>query len=103
MFFITKDTVPDGMGFSTFGPMHLIWLACIIACIITAAMLYKRLGEKQRGVMRIVIGFAIIFLEVSKDIFHGTYIRCGEGDYRCSPQQVNEMLENKKDNKEYLW
>ena len=40
---------------------------------------------------------------IGKDIFHGTYIRCGEGDYRCSPQQVKEMLENKKDNKEYLW
>ena len=79
MFFITKDTVPDGMGFSTFGPMHLIWLACIIVCIIAAAMLYKRLDDKKRRIMRIVIGSAIIFLEDSKDIFHGIVGEFGVG------------------------
>jgi len=33
---------------------------------------------------------------IGKDIFQGTYIRCGEGDYRCSPEQVREMINNSK-------
>ena len=30
---------------------------------------------------------------IGKDMYHGTYIRCGEGDYRCSPEQVKTMIE----------
>ena len=30
---------------------------------------------------------------IGKDVYHGTYIRCGEGDYRCSPEQVKTMIE----------
>lgn len=26
MFFETKDSIPEGLGFSTFGGTHLIWL-----------------------------------------------------------------------------
>ena len=41
---------------------------------------------------------------IGKDIYHGTYIRCGEGDYRCTPEQVKEIIENnKKDKEDYIW
>ena len=33
---------------------------------------------------------------IGKDIFHGTYIRCGEGDYRCTAEQVKDMIEECK-------
>jgi len=79
MFFVTKDTIPEGVGFSTFGPMHLIWLAAIVLCIITAAIVYKRLDDQKRKIMRVVIGSAILLLEISKDIFHGIVGEFGVG------------------------
>lgn len=33
---------------------------------------------------------------IGKDVFHGTYVRCGEGDYRCSVEQVKQMIEYSK-------
>ncbi len=79
MFFMTKGTIPEGVGFSTFGPMHLIWLACIVICIIAAAVLYKRLDEKKRHIMRWIIGGSIVLLEIVKDIFHGVVGEFGVG------------------------
>ena len=79
MFFVTKDTIPEGVGFSTFGPMHLIWLAAIVLCIITAAIVYKRLDDQKRRIMRVVIGSAILLLEIAKDIFHGIVGEFGVG------------------------
>ena len=32
---------------------------------------------------------------IGKDMNHGTYIRCGEGDFRCSPEQVKAMIEKR--------
>lgn len=29
---------------------------------------------------------------IGKDMFHGTYIRDGDGDYRCSHEQVRAMI-----------
>ncbi len=34
---------------------------------------------------------------IGKDMFHGSYIRCGEGDYRCTPEQVREMINKSKE------
>ncbi len=79
MFFVTKDTIPEGVGFSTFGPMHLIWLAAIVLCIIIAAIVYKRLDDQKRRIMRVVIGSAILLLEIAKDIFHGIVGEFGVG------------------------
>jgi len=39
---------------------------------------------------------------IGKDVYQGTYIRCGEGDVRCTAQQVRKMIEEMK-NGEYLW
>lgn len=79
MFFISKDNIPEGVGFSTFGPMHLIWLLCILLGIIGAAILYKRLDESKRRVMRIIVGSAVVLLEIIKDIYHGIIGEFGVG------------------------
>lgn len=79
MFFITKDNIPEGVGFATFGPMHLIWLACTVLCCVLAAILYKRLDDKQRRVMRIIVGSSIVLLEIIKDIFHAIVGEFGVG------------------------
>lgn len=79
MFFVSKSNIPEGVGFSTFGPMHLIWLASIIVCIVAAAALYKRLNDKQRHTMRIVIGGCVVLLEIVKDIYHSIIGEFGVG------------------------
>lgn len=34
---------------------------------------------------------------IGKDIYHGTYIRNGEGDCRCSHNEVRQMIEKAKE------
>lgn len=68
MFFATKETVPEGVGFSTFDRTHLLWLVAILLFSVVAIVFYRKLNTKNRNVMRIVIGSAIVLLEVIKDI-----------------------------------
>ena len=82
VFFMSKDTVPEGVGFSTFGVGHLIWLVGIIAAIILATVIYKRLDEKGRKIMRLAVGGIILFLEISKNFYH---IIMGEFSYAYLP------------------
>ena len=39
---------------------------------------------------------------IGKDMYQGTYIRNGEGDCRCTPQQVRQMAEELRKDK-YIW
>lgn len=82
MFFMSKDNVPEGVGFATFGVEHLIWLFCIVAGIVAASFVYKRLDEKKRNVMRLTVGIIIVLLEIAKNIFH---IVKGEFSYGYLP------------------
>ena len=68
MFFKTKETVPEGVGFSTFGVTHLIWLLCLFALIILGVFVYRKLDKKNRNLMRIILGSYIVFQEFLKDI-----------------------------------
>lgn len=68
MFFYTKDTVPEGMGFKTFGATHLIWLACLAAVGVFAAFVYRRLNPQKRNIMRIILGCYIVFQEMLKNV-----------------------------------
>ncbi len=68
MFFETKDTIPEGFGFSAFGLSHLIWLAVLVIACIAAALIYKRLGNSSRKLMRKILGISIVATEMLKDI-----------------------------------
>ena len=67
MFFSTKETVPEGVGFSTFGSTHLIWLAAIVLAWAAAMLVYRKLDTHKRNIMRIVLGGVIVFNEILKD------------------------------------
>ena len=58
MFFKTKDTIPEGLGFETFGPTHLIWLLVAVVLCVLACVLYKRLSDGKRKIMLTVLGAA---------------------------------------------
>lgn len=68
MFFMTKDDIPEGLGFSTFGALHIIWLIAILAFCITSTIIYKRLNTKHRKIMRTAFGCIIVFLEMLKNV-----------------------------------
>lgn len=68
MFFLTKDTVPEGVGFSTFGTTHLLWLLAIVIIWFTGIFIYLKSADNKRRIMRIVVGCIVVFLELSKDL-----------------------------------
>lgn len=68
MFFETKETVPEGVGFATFGVTHLIWLAALTAFCIAAVLIYKKLSIRRRGIMLTALGAVIVLMEIIKDI-----------------------------------
>lgn len=67
MFFETKDSIPEGLGFSTFGGTHLIWLIVTVLMWATAIFVYRKLGTKGRTAFRITLGSIIVATEIIKD------------------------------------
>ncbi len=82
MFFTTKENIPEGVGFSTFGTTHLLWLAATITACIAAMLVYKKLSERGRKIMLITVGSLIVANEISKNI---ALISLGEFGYAYLP------------------
>ena len=68
MFFETKDSIPEGLGISTFGIIHLIWLFSFAVICVAWAIIYAKLSTRQRNIAIKVLGWFIIFLEMSKNV-----------------------------------
>lgn len=80
-FWYTSDTIPEGLGFSYFGSLHLITLAISLAVLITNCLVYRRLGEKGRGVWRKTVALLLVADELFMSIpmmvmgiFHVKYL-----------------------------
>ena len=68
MFFVTKDNIPEGMGFRAFGLVHLLWLlAGLLLCIAVCAF-YRKLSADERRILLTVLGAGIFLLEIVKDL-----------------------------------
>ena len=68
MFFKSKETIPEGMGFSTFGVTHLIWLLALALFCGGAVIFYRKANAKTRKIARTVLGASVVLLEIIKDI-----------------------------------
>ncbi len=68
MFFLTKEAIPEGVGFSTFGLTHLIWLVSLSILGLILIVTYRKLDTNKRNVMRIVVGLIVVFHEIFRDI-----------------------------------
>ncbi len=76
MFFMTKDDLPDGVGFSTFDVTHLLWILTGVLLCIGACILYKKLSPKGQRRMLVILGIYIVFQEMLKNlvlIFKGEF------------------------------
>ena len=65
-FLHTSDTIPDGMGWTHFCPMHLLWIAGAAAFTLVLSKQYRRSDEERRGVMRKGLALALIADELFK-------------------------------------
>ncbi len=80
-FWYTSDTIPKGLGYSHFGPLHLTWL-CVCALITVANCIwYRRLGERGRANWRKAVAVLLLADELFKLIpmwilgtFHVKYL-----------------------------
>ena len=75
-FFDTTDSIAEGLGFSLFDTLHLLWLGVAFVCVIANLIGYRRLGERGRGTWRKVIAWLLIGDELFK-----MAILIGSGQY----------------------
>ena len=65
MFYETKDSIPEGFGFSTFGVTHLIWLfSFVVLCV-----------RRSIGCM---------YFAVSKELFFCDFFSCTNTGEECN-------------------
>ena len=58
----TVETVSEGVGFSHFGGLHLLWLAGGAVFMLALGLCYRSRDEKQRAAMRkaMALGFNLL-------------------------------------------
>ena len=67
-FFCTSETIPSGLGFSHYGPVHIFWLCLFGAATLLSCLHYRSLGDSGRSVWRKVIAVLLIADELYKQI-----------------------------------
>ncbi|MBE6750342.1 MAG: TIGR02206 family membrane protein [Ruminococcaceae bacterium] len=67
MFFMSKERVPEGVGFTTFGLTHIAWLSVFLIIGVALVYIFKKSPLKQQ-LIRKTLGWIIIAEEVIKDI-----------------------------------
>ena len=65
-FIDTVETIPEGLGFNLFGPLHLAWLALGILVITFVSLYYRRLDEQKAKSFRKIIAYIIVSDEIWK-------------------------------------
>ena len=69
MFLDTVETVAEGVGFAPFGKVHLLWIFAFVILTVTLSLVYRRLSQKARNIMRVVIASLILLDEIWKWVF----------------------------------
>lgn len=65
-FLHTSDTIPEGLGWTHFCPMHLTWIAAAVIFTVVLSLLYRRCGEEKRAILRKALALALIADELFK-------------------------------------
>ncbi len=68
-FFEHSESIPDGLGFSHFGPTHFVWIALFIIIAAAGALLYRRADARRRRALRIAVASLIVLDELVKTVF----------------------------------
>ena len=62
------EKIPEGVGFQTFGPVHLLWLLAGLLFCVAACIFYRRLPTDKRKTMLTVLGVYIFLQEMVKNL-----------------------------------
>ena len=65
-FFETTDSIVEGVGFSLFDTLHLLWLGVAIVCLLANLLGYRKLGDSGRALWRKIIAWLLIGDELFK-------------------------------------
>lgn len=68
-FLDTVDIIPDGLGFSLFDGVHLMWLLILVAAVAANSILFRRLSEKGQARWRKIVALLIVLDELWKDVW----------------------------------
>lgn len=67
-FWETVEVIPEGIGFSHYGTLHLCWLAAFAVLAVLNCIAYRKMGEKGRKIWRIVVAALLVLDEVYKQV-----------------------------------
>jgi len=65
-FFETNDSIAEGHGFSSFGGLHLMWLAVMVVSVVVNCLVYRKMGAVGRDRWRKTIAWLLIADELFK-------------------------------------
>ena len=68
MFFVSSEKIPEGVGFQTFGLIHILWLLAGVVCCVAACIFYRRLSARRRKTALKVLGIYIFLQEMTKNL-----------------------------------
>lgn len=68
-FLDTTGTIPDGVGFSQYGLLHIVWLVIFVATLITVSRIYKKSDGEKRAKIRKIVAWLIVADEIWKMFF----------------------------------
>ena len=65
-FLDTTGTIPEGVGFQHYDPLHLTWIIAAIFFIVVLSHTYRKQNEAQRNKTKKVLTAALILDELWK-------------------------------------
>ena len=68
MFFVTDANIPEGVGFQTFGLVHILWLLAGSFFCVAACVFHRKLSGSKRKIMRTALGVYIFLQEMAKNL-----------------------------------
>lgn len=66
-FLDTTDSIADGVGFSHYSPIHILWLLFFVALVAVNCIWYRKLGEKGKNNWKKTVAILLILDEIFKD------------------------------------
>ena len=61
MLFLPKEEVPEGVGFTTFGLTHLIWLVSMALVAAAVVVVYRKSDKTKQNTIQLILGWLIVF------------------------------------------
>ena len=65
-FMDTTETVPTGVGFASFGTLHLTWLGLFLIITVGCIIWYRKLANQGRRIWRIIVAVLLLADEAFK-------------------------------------